>query len=93
MTYKESEKILNSLREPDKMLFRMAISYLIDVGIRHLTEENIKETCEEIMQQDDSHSFMTNRYQCDLVRLAGELAKVDYIHLLVYIGKNVKYAV
>lgn len=93
MTYKESEKILNSLREPDEMLFRMAISHLMDVGIRHLTEENIKETCEEIMQQDDSHSFMTNRYQCDLVRLAGELAKIDHVHLLVYIGKNVKYAV
>ncbi len=92
MTYKETEKKLNELRQKDEIMFRMAISHLMDVGIRNLTPENIEVTCNEIMKEDDSHSFMTNRYKCGLVRLAGELAKLDHIELLVYIQQNVEYA-
>lgn len=93
MNYKESEKHINEIRRRDEMQFRMAVSHLMDVGIRHLTDENVSATCESIMQQDDSHSFMTNEYQCELVRTAGELAKLNHIHLLVYISKNVEYDV
>jgi len=93
MSYQETEATINKLRSKDEIMFRMAISHLMDVGIRHLTPENIEETCAEIMQEDDSHSFMTNAYQCALVRLAGELAKLDHIELLVYIQQNVEYAV
>ncbi len=93
MSYKESEDKINDIRRRDEMLFRMAISHLMDVGIRHLTDENVSETCESIMEQDDSHSFMTNEYQCDLVRTAAELAKLNHIHLLVYISENIEYSV
>ena len=93
MNYIESKKKIEKIRSKDEMMFRMAISHLMDVGIRHLTEENIKETCESIMKQDDSRSFMTNQYQCDLVKMAGELAKVDHIHLLNYISKEISYDV
>ena len=85
MTYLESKQKIDKIRLYDEMMFRMAISHMIDVGIRHLNEENIKRTCEEIQKEDDRHSFMTNNYKCDLVRMAGELAKIDHIHLLVYI--------
>ena len=91
--YVESKKKIEAIRSKDEMMFRMAISHLMDVGIRHLTEENIKECCEEIMKQDDSHSFMTNRYQCDLVVMAGELAKIPHIDLLVYTQREVDYDV
>lgn len=91
--YVESKKKIDSIRSKDEVMFRMAISHLMDVGIRHLTEENIKDCCEEIMKQDDSHSFMTNEYQCDLVRMAGELAKIPHIDLLVYIQREVNYDV
>ena len=91
--YKETSKKLNEIRMRNEILFRMAISHLMDVGIRHLTDENVKYTCEEIMKGDDSNSFMTNEFQCDIVRTAAELAKVDPVHLLVYISKNVKYEV
>lgn len=93
MTYAESKKQLDTIRNRDEILFRMAISHLMDVGIRHLTDENITETCAEIMQEDDTHSFMTNKYKCALVKTAGELAKIDHIHLLNYISKEVYYDV
>ena len=93
MSYKESEKQINDIRCRDEILFRMAISHLMDVGIRHLSDENVKATCESIMREDDSNSFMTNEYKCELVRMAAALAKVSHIHLLVYIKKNVEYDV
>lgn len=91
--YAESKQKLDAIRNRDEMLFRMAISHLMDVGIRHLTDENIAETCAEIMKEDDTHSFMTNKYQCAIVKTAGELAKIDHIHLLNYISKEVYYDV
>lgn len=93
MNYTETKKQIDALRNRNEVLFRMAISHLMDVGIRHLTEENITETCAEIMKQDDSYSFMTNEYMCELVKLAGELAKIDHIQLLYYISKEVHYDV
>jgi hypothetical protein len=69
----------------------MAISHLMDVGIRHLTEENVKETCKNIMKQDDSRSFMTNEFMCELIWLAHELSKVPHIDLLIYIQRYVDY--
>ena len=93
MTYKESKKILDNIRIRNEMMFRMAISHLIDVGIRHLDEENIERTCEEIQKEDDSRSFMTNRFKCDLVRMAGDIAKIEHVNLLVYIQREVVYDV
>lgn len=37
--------------------------------------------------------FVTNELLCDVVECAGELAKIDTIYLLVYIGRNVEYDV
>jgi hypothetical protein len=93
MTYAESEQTIRRLRYPNEVMFRMAVSHLMDVGIRHLTEESIKSTCEEIMKEDDSKSFMTNAFKCELIKLAGELAKIDHVHLLTYISRNVEYDV
>ena len=93
MTYAESKKILDKIRSHDEAIFRMSISHLIDVGLRHLNEENIKRTCEEIQKEDDSKSFMINNYKCDLVRTAGEIAKINHIHLLVYVQREVAYDV
>lgn len=93
MNYSESKRIIDKIRRYDEMMFRMAISHLIDVGIRHLDEENIERTCKAIQKEDDSKAFMTNNYKCDLIRMAGELAKIEHIHLLVYIQREVTYDV
>ena len=91
--YAESKKILDKIRSKDEVMFRMAISHLMDVGIRHLTEENILETCKGIFKRDDSKAFMTNDYMCDLVMMSGEIAKVPHVDLLVYIQREVEYDV
>lgn len=93
MTYAESKKILDAVKRESETKFRMAISHLMDVGIRHLTEENIAETCREIQKENDANSFMTNAFKCELLRTAGELAKIDHIHLLVYIQREIVYDV
>ena len=93
MNYMESKKKLNELRKRNEVLFRMAISYLMDTGIQHFTEENVTRTCAEIMKQDDSHSFMSNKFQCELVKTAAKIAKLDHIHILTYIGREVCYDV
>ena len=93
MTYKENKKKLDTLRRDNEVMFRMAVSHLLDCGIRNLTEENIKETCEAIMQEDDSKAFMSNEFKCELIKMAGELAKVNHVDLLVYISREVYYDV
>ena len=57
MNYCESKKVLDKIRSYDEVMFRMAISHLMDVGIRHLNEENIERTCKAIQKEDDSKSF------------------------------------
>lgn len=91
--YAESKKTLDKIRNRDEFMFRMAISHLMDVGIRHLTEENIVATCKDVETRDDSKAFMTNGYMCELIRTAGELANVPHTDLLVYIQREVEYDV
>lgn len=91
-TYKEAEKYFNNMRDEDEMLFRMAISHLLDVGMRNLDEESIAETCEEIRAHDDSRSLISNDMLIAIVETAGKIAKVNQIYILKYIGK-IKYTV
>lgn len=84
------EEIRNSVGEP---LFRMALTHAFDVGFRHLTAENIESTCNDMMQDDDTNAFMTNEYKCDLVRTAGEIAKVPPYDVEVYINREIEYSV
>ena len=93
MSYSESKKKIDKIRRYDEMMFRMAISHLMDVGIRNLDEESIERTCEAIQKEDDREQLMTNNFKCDLIRMAGELAKIEHIHLLVYIQREVGYDV
>ena len=93
-TFKTIEKNINKLRRDyGEMIFRMAISHLMDVGMRNLTPELVNEAKDEIMKQDDRKMFVTNELLCDVVECAGELAKIDATYLLVYIGRNVEYDV
>ena len=93
-TFKTIEKNINNLRRDyGEMIFRMAISHLMDVGMRNLTPELVNEAKDEIMKKDDSKMFVTNEALCDVVECAGELAKIDEIYLLVYISRNIEYDV
>ncbi len=93
-TFKTIEQNINNLRRDyGEMIFRMSISHLMDVGMRNLTPELVNEAKYEIMKQDDSKMFVTNEALCDVVECAGELAKINAVDLLVYIGRNVEYDV
>ena len=93
-TFKTIEQNINKLRgDYGEMTFRMAISHLVDVGMRNLTPELVNEAKDEIMKQDDRKMFVKNEVLCDVVECAGELAKINAIDLLVYIGRNVEYDV
>ena len=93
-TFKTIEQNINNIRRDyGEMIFRMAISHLMDVGMRNLTPELVNEAKDEIMKQDDRKMFVTNELLCDVVECAGELAKIDATYVLVYIGRNVEYDV
>ena len=93
-TFKTTEQNINKLRRDyGEITFRMAISHLMDVGMRSLAPELVNEVKDEIMKQDDSRMCVTNKLLCDVVECAGELAKIDATYLLVYIGRNVEYDV
>ncbi len=93
-TFKTTEQNINKLRRDyGEMIFRMAISHPMDVGMRNLTPELVNEAKDEIMKQDDSKMFVTNEVLCDVVECAGELARINAIDLLVYISRNVEYDV
>ena len=92
--YKESKKRIEKIRgDYRELAFRAGISHLMDVGIRHLTKELVEETCAEIMKQDDTNRIMTNDFECDILRVAYELAQIPHIDLLVYIQREVDYDV
>lgn len=87
---KKFDEIRNRVGEP---MFRMGISHLMDVGIRHLDKDLVEETCEKIMQEDDSKAFMTNGFKCELIRTAYELAQISHVDLLVYVQRELAYDV
>lgn len=93
MSYMESKMKIDSIRKKDETMFYMAIIHMLDVGTRHLTSENVKATCKSIMKDDDSHSFMTNGYKCDLVRMAAQLAEINQVDMIVYIQREMAYDV
>lgn len=91
--YVESKRKLDAIRNRvGEPLFRMALTHTFDVGCRHLTEENIKVTCDDMMKDDDSNAFMTNEYKCELVRTAGEIAKVPPYDVEVYVNREMEYS-
>ena len=77
------------------VLFRMALTHLVDVGVRNLTDENVEETVKEILAkgaEDKANGVvlvMTPEFQCDIVRCAAELARFNIWDLFYYIKKYV----
>ena len=77
------------------VLFRMGLTYLIDVGARNLTEESAAEIIKEIemLGKEEEASgkinIMTPEFKCDIVRCAAELAAFSIWDLIKYIKKYV----
>lgn len=77
------------------MVFRMALSHVIDVGHRNFSEENVTAAIEQIKKQGDEDAsngvikVMTPDFECAIVYCAAELAKFSIWDLLSYIKKHV----
>lgn len=70
--YSKLESILNEVSLPN---FVMAVSHLMDVGYRNMTEENIKEATAEINKQDDKNAIMTNDFMIFILELAYKISQ------------------
>jgi hypothetical protein len=76
-------------------LFRMGLTHLVDVGIRHLTDENVNENIKQIKAKGEADkangvvTVMTTEFQCEILRCAAELAKFSVWELFAYIKKHI----
>ena len=77
------------------VLFRMGLTHLVDVGVRHLTEDNVEESIKQILAEGEADkangiiTFMTPQFRCEIVRCAAELAQFGIWELFGYIKKHV----
>ena len=75
--------------------FRMGLTHLIDVGVRHLDDENVAECIQQIKAQCEEDGangvikVMSPSFECEIVRCAAELAKFQIWDLIAYIKKYV----
>jgi len=79
------------------VLFRMGLTHLVDVGVRHLTDENVEASIKQILDEGEANKtkgtpVMTPDFQCNIVRCAAELAKFTIWELFAYIKKHVVVA-
>ena len=81
------------------MLFRMALSHLVDIGHRNLTDEHVEESISEIMAQADADeaggkpAVINPQFQCEIVRCSAELAMFSIWTLFMYIKKYVEVSI
>ncbi len=78
------------------LLFRMGLTHLMDVGIRHLTKEIIISCYEQINKEEEEliangkHPIMTAEFQIQIIDCAYDLAQFSPWDLLFYVKKDVE---
>ena len=76
------------------VLFRMGLFHLVDVGVRHLDDENVEAAIRQIISEGETDkangviTIMTPDFKCEIVRCAAELAKIGIGDLFAYIKKH-----
>lgn len=89
MTVKEQlEELKKTLDEQGVVLFHMAFSHLMDVGVRNITDEAVETTKAQLRTDEAAgkmkNSFMTANFQCNLLDYAAMLAKIPSSSLLLF---------
>lgn len=59
------------------VIFGMALTHLVDMGVRHLTAFNFNEAVKQINEENEQYSLISAEFQIEIVRCATELAKFD----------------
>jgi len=78
------------------VLFRMALTHLVDVGVRALDDEGVEESMRQIKARDEVYQnegkipVMTPEFQYEIVHCAAELAQIGIWDLFAYIKKFVQ---
>lgn len=67
------------------VIFGMALTHLVDMGVRHLTAFNFNEEVKQINEENEQYSLISAEFQIEIVRCATELAKFDIWDLFYYI--------
>ena len=81
------------------MLFRMGLTHLVDVGIRHMSDDDlVEDNIKTIMAQSEDRDngvipVLTPEYQCEILCCAAELAKFSIWTLFAYIKKYVTVSI
>lgn len=73
----------------DQFIFRLAVSELLAKGYDFFE----KLTYDDIIEHTNGNSFRTKNYAITLETVAKHISRLDHIYLLVYISRNVVYAV
>jgi hypothetical protein len=77
------------------MVFRIGFTHLVDVGVRHLDDDNVEESIQQVIAKEEEDKangiipIMTPEFQCAIIRCAAELAKFNIWELFIYIKKHV----
>ncbi len=75
------------------LLFGMSLSHLVDVGVRHLTDENVEAAVQKIMADSEAceakgeRQLMTAECQCAIIHCAADLARRNVWAIFAYIKK------
>lgn len=94
MTYREAEKEIRKIRDKHgELYFRMGLYHLFDIGVRHMDDETVEETINEISHEDDYGHFMSNAAKIEIIRIAQQLAQFEMSYLLVFIQRNLLFDV
>ena len=96
-TMKENIQKIHSIENKyGLVLFRMGLTHLVDVGVRHLNDEAVEDCILQIMEQEKADKakgsipVMTPEFRCAIVRCAAELARFGIWTLFAYIKKHVE---
>ena len=76
-------------------LFRMALTHLIDVGVRNFSSEAVDNTLKQIEEQrakekqEGAKPAMSTEFQCAIIRCSAELSEFSIWEIITYIKKFV----
>jgi hypothetical protein len=76
-------------------LFGMALTHMVDVGVRHLTDDDVEASIKHITAEHEKikanggHPIMSIDFQSGIIRCAAALAKFQIWDLFLYIKKHV----
>ena len=77
------------------VMFRTGLAHLMDVGVRHLTDEIVEDNIRQILEEAETNKeathlqIMTPEFKCEIIRCAADLAKFGVWPLIAYINEFV----